>query len=209
VKSDAFNAEGETAHAPACGVVLSPPARSIVLVGLMGAGKSNIGRRLATRLHLPFVDADTEIETAAGETIEEIFQRYGEAYFRSGERRVIARLLDGPRHVLATGGGAFMDAQTREHIRRRGISIWLRAELDLLLARVARRDNRPLLKDGDRRAILAALMEKRHPIYAEADIVVDSIDGPPELTLARVMTALKSHLAEARDGAGLGEAATG
>jgi shikimate kinase len=209
VKSDAFNAEGETAHAPACAVVLSPPARSIVLVGLMGAGKSNIGRRLATRLHLPFVDADTEIETAAGETIEEIFQRYGEAYFRSGERRVIARLLDGPRHVLATGGGAFMDAQTREHIRRRGISIWLRAELDLLLARVARRDNRPLLKDGDRRAILAALMEKRHPIYAEADIVVDSIDGPPELTLARVMTALKSHLAEARDGAGLGEAATG
>jgi shikimate kinase len=213
VKSDAFNAEGETAHAPACGAALSLPARSIVLVGLMGAGKSNIGRRLAARLHLPFVDADTEIEMAAGETIEEIFQRYGEPYFRSGERRVIARLLDGPRHVLATGGGAFMDAQTRELIRRRGISIWLRADLDLLLARVARRDNRPLLKDGDRRAILAALMEKRHPIYAEADIIVDSIDGPPELTLAHVMAALKSYLAAVpagtSDGNGAGEAATG
>jgi shikimate kinase len=209
VKSDAFNAEGEKAHAPACGAALSLPARSIVLVGLMGAGKSNIGRRLAARLHLPFVDADTEIETAAGETIEEIFQRYGEPYFRSGERRVIARLLDGPRHVLATGGGAFMDAQTRAHISRRGISIWLRAELDLLLARVARRDNRPLLKDGDRRAILAALMEKRHPIYAEADIIVNSIDGPPELTLAHVMAALKAYLARETDGPGVGEAATG
>jgi shikimate kinase len=209
VKIDAFNAEGDKAHAPPCGEASSLAARSIVLVGLMGAGKSNIGRRLATRLHLPFVDADTEIETAAGETIEEIFQRYGEAYFRSGERRVIARLLDGPRHVLATGGGAFMDAQTREHIRRRGISIWLRADLDLLLARVARRDNRPLLKDTDRRAVLAALMEKRYPIYAEADITVDSIDGPPELTLTRVVSALKAYLARETDGPGIGEAAAG
>lgn len=173
---------------------LTPP-RSIVLVGLMGAGKSNIGRRLANRLHLPFTDADAEIEAAAGESIEEIFQRYGEPYFRTGERRVIARLLDGPVHVLATGGGAFMDAQTRERIRARGISIWLRADLDLLLARVARRDNRPLLKDGDRRAILAKLIEQRHPIYAEADIVVDSLDGPPELTLNRVLAALKEFLA--------------
>jgi shikimate kinase len=209
VKSDAFNAEEDKAHAPACGEAVSPAARSIVLVGLMGAGKSNIGRRLAARLHLPFIDADTEIETAAGETIEEIFQRYGEPYFRSGERRVIARLLDGPRHVLATGGGAFMDARTRAHIGRRGISIWLRADLDLLLARVARRDNRPLLKDGDRRAILAALMEKRHPIYAEADIIIDSIDGPPELTLAHVMAALKTYLAGETDGRGAGAAATG
>jgi shikimate kinase len=214
VKIDAFNAEGEKA-APT-GAALSLPARSIVLVGLMGAGKSNIGRRLAARLHLPFVDADTEIETAAGETIEEIFARYGEPYFRSGERRVIARLLNGPRHVLATGGGAFMDAQTREHVRRRGISVWLRADLDLLLARVARRDNRPLLKDGDRRAILARLMEQRHPIYAEADIVVDSIDGPPELTLAHVLDALNRHLAESPPGSagpdaasGAGRAATG
>jgi shikimate kinase len=167
------------------------PSRSIVLVGLMGAGKTNIGRRLANRLHLPFIDADSEIEAAADATIEEIFQRHGEAYFRDGERRVIARLLDGPVHVLATGGGAFINAQTRARIRQRAISIWLRADIELLLARVARRDNRPLLKDGDRRAILAALIEKRYPIYAEADIIVDSIDGPPELTLSQVLRELK------------------
>jgi shikimate kinase len=177
------------------GPTLPKPSRSIVLIGLMGAGKSNIGRRLAARLRLPFIDADTEIEAAAGESIEEIFQRYGEPYFRAGERRVIARLLDGPPHVLATGGGAFMDAQTRARIRQRGISIWLRADLDLLLARVGRRENRPLLKNGDRRAILAGLIEQRHPIYAEADLIVDSIDGPPELTLAQVIAALKSFLA--------------
>src|SRR5258708_37229522 len=163
------------------------PSRTIVLVGLMGAGKTNIGRRLASRLHLPFIDADSEIEAAAGAPIEEIFERHGEAYSRDGERRVIARLLEGPVHVMAAGGGAFMDAQTRARIRQRAISIWLRADIELLLARVARRDNRPLLKDGDRRAILAALIEKRHPIYAEADIVVDSIDGPPELTLGQVI----------------------
>ena len=173
----------------------STPSRTVVLVGLMGAGKSNIGQRLAARLHLPFVDADTEIEAAAGETIEEIFQHHGEAYFRDGERRVIARLLDGPPHVLATGGGAFMDAQTRARIRARGISIWLRADLELLLTRVARRNNRPLLKDGDRRAVLAALIEQRYPIYAEADITVDSISGPPELTLGRVLAELARFLA--------------
>jgi shikimate kinase len=172
------------------------PSRTIVLVGLMGVGKTNIGRRLATRLQLAFVDADAEIEAAAGESIEEIFRRHGEAFFRAGERRVIARLLDGPVHVLATGGGAFMDPQTRARIRERGISIWLRAELDLLVARVARRDNRPLLKTGDKRAVLADLMERRHPIYAEADIVVDSVDGPPEQTLGRVIAELKRFLAE-------------
>ncbi len=174
------------------------PPRTIVLVGLMGAGKTNIGRRLAARLGLPFIDADAEIEAAAGETIEEIFKRHGEAAFRDGERRVIARLLDGPVHVLATGGGAFMDAQTRERIRERGISVWLRAEIDTLLARVARRDNRPLLKAGDPRAVLTALMEKRHPVYAEADLIVDSIEGPPELTLNRVIEALKAHIASER-----------
>ena len=178
------------------GRALLVPPRTIVLVGLMGVGKTNIGRRLAGRLQLAFVDADAEIEAAAGESIEDIFRRHGEAFFRAGERRVIARLLDGPVHVLATGGGAYMDPQTRARIRQRGISIWLRAELDLLVARVARRDNRPLLQTGDKRAVLADLMERRHPIYAEADIAVDSVDGPPEQTLGRVITELKRYLAE-------------
>src|SRR5690348_4724809 len=174
---------------------LPTPPKTVVLVGLMGAGKTNIGRRLAARLHLPFIDADAEIEAAAGETIEEIFRRHGEAVFRDGERRVIARLIEGPVHVLATGGGAFMDPNTRENIRQRGISVWLRAELDVLLGRVARRSNRPLLKQGDPRAVLQGLMEKRHPVYAEADIVIDSIDGPPELTLVQVLKALDAYLA--------------
>jgi len=175
----------------------APPFRvpkTIVLVGLMGAGKSSIGRRLAQTLALPFTDADSEIETAAGLSIEEIFARDGEAAFRSGERRVIARLLDNPTQVLATGGGAFMDPETRTLIRERAISIWLRAELDVLMARVARRNNRPLLKAGDPRAILAGLIEARYPVYAEADITVESIDGPPEATLAKVITALGEFL---------------
>jgi shikimate kinase len=170
------------------------PPKTIVLVGLMGAGKTNIGKRLAARLQLPFVDADQEIESAAGETVEEIFERRGEAAFRDGERRVIARLLERPVHVLATGGGAFMDPQTRAAIRAAAISVWLRAELDLLLGRVGRRGNRPLLKRGDPRAILAELMAQRHPVYAEADIVVDSIDGPPEATLGRVVEAIAEYL---------------
>src|SRR5579859_5380824 len=150
-------------------------ARTLVLVGLMGAGKTSIGKRIAQRLDVPFTDADGEIEAAANMTVAEIFARDGEAAFRAGERRVISRLLDGPVHVLATGGGAFMDPRTRARIRERGISIWLRAELELLLARVARRDNRPLLKAGDPRTVLASLMEKRYPVYAEADLIVDSI----------------------------------
>ena len=169
--------------------------RTVVLVGLMGAGKTNIGRRLAARLKLPFADADVEIEAAAGETIEEIFQRHGEAAFREGERRVIRRLLDGPVQVLATGGGAYMDAETRARIRERGISVWLRADLDLLVQRVSRRTDRPLLKHGDPRQILAGLMAKRHPVYAEADLTVDSVDGPPETTLQTVLAALRDHLA--------------
>lgn len=168
--------------------------KTIVLVGLMGAGKSSIGRRLAQVLALPFTDADTEIEAAAGVSVEEIFARDGEAAFRSGERRVIARLLDNPVQVLATGGGAFMDPETRALIRARAISIWLKADLDVLLARVSRRNNRPLLKEGEPRAILARLIDERYPIYAEADITVDSIDGPPEATLAKVMSALGQFL---------------
>jgi shikimate kinase len=166
------------------------PSRSIVLVGLMGAGKSNIGRRLAARLGLPFFDSDPEIEAAAGETIEEIFANRGERVFREGERRVIARLLAQPVHVLATGGGAFMDPETRALIARRAISLWLRADLDVLLARVSRRSNRPLLKQGDPRVILAELIERRYPVYAEADVVVDSGAGSPEATVTRAIAAL-------------------
>ena len=167
----------------------------------MGVGKSSIGRRLAQRLALPFIDADSEIEAAAGATIEDIFQRHGEAAFRDGERRVIARLLESPPHVLATGGGAFMDASTRALIRARAVSIWLRADIELMLARVGRRGNRPLLKSGEPRAVLEQLMAQRYPIYAEADLTVDSVDGPPEATLERVLAALAAHAAGERQAA--------
>lgn len=166
------------------------PRRTVVLVGLMGAGKSNIGRRLAARLSLPFFDSDDEIEAAAGETIEEIFANRGERVFRDGERRVIARLLAGPVHVLATGGGAFMDPTTRRVIGRSGVSLWLRADLDVLASRVSRRSNRPLLKTGDTRTILAELIAQRYPIYAEANVIIDSGDGSPELTANRAIAAL-------------------
>jgi shikimate kinase len=156
----------------------------------MGAGKSKVGRRLALRLGLPFFDSDREIETAAGETIEEIFANRGERVFREGERRVIARLLAQPVHVLATGGGAFMDPATRELVARRGVSLWLRADLDVLVSRVLRRSNRPLLKQGDPRVILAELIERRYPLYAEADVVVDSGEGSPEATVTRAIAAL-------------------
>jgi shikimate kinase len=166
------------------------PSRAIVLVGLMGAGKSKIGRRLAARLGLPFFDSDPEIEAAAGETVEEIFANRGERVFREGERRVIARLLAQPVHVLATGGGAFMDPATRALIARRGVSLWLRADLDILVSRVSRRSNRPLLNEGNPRAILAELIERRYPVYREADLVVDSGDGSPETTVTRAIAAL-------------------
>jgi shikimate kinase len=169
--------------------------KTIVLIGLMGAGKTSIGKRLAARLGLPFVDADHEIERAAGCTIQEIFDRFGEAGFRDGERRVIARLLEQPVQVLSTGGGAFMDAETRAMIRERGLSVWLRADLDLLVHRTARRDHRPLLRQGDPREVLGRLMEIRYPVYAEADLTVDSDDSPPEQTTERVLAALRSHLA--------------
>lgn len=156
----------------------------------MGAGKTKIGRRLAARLNLPFFDSDNEIEAAAGETIEEIFGNRGEAVFRDGERRVIARLLHQPTHVLATGGGAFMDPATRDAIARRGVSVWLRADLDVLLARVSRRSNRPLLQHSDPRAVLAELITRRHPVYAEADLAIDSGEGPAEQTTTRVIAAL-------------------
>ena len=171
------------------------PQQTIVLVGLMGAGKSCIGKRMAHRLGLPFIDADQAIEQAAGCSISEIFERHGEGNFRDGERRVIARLLEGPPHVLATGGGAFMDPRTRALIREKAISVWLRADLDLLMRRVARRNDRPLLQVPEPRQKLAELMAERYPVYAEADVTVDSTDGPPEATLERVVQSLDAFFA--------------
>lgn len=165
--------------------------RTLVFVGLMGAGKTCIGRKVAARLGLPFVDADREIELAAGCSIPEIFARHGEAVFRDGERRVIALLLEGSPRVLSTGGGAFMDAQTRARIRERGVSIWLRAELSVLAGRVTRRGDRPLLKDGNPAETLARLIELRYPVYAEADLCIDTRDEPPEYTVERVLAALR------------------
>ena len=164
--------------------------RAIVLVGLMGAGKSTVGRRLASALNLPFHDADHEIEQAAGCSISDFFERYGEPAFREGERRVIARLLAGPRHVLATGGGAFMDPTTREIIKRMGISVWLRAELDLLMARVSKRSTRPLLKTADPRGTMQRLMSERYPVYAQADITIDSSGGPHDTVVQQIMIEL-------------------
>ena len=169
--------------------------RTIAFVGLMGAGKSCIGRLLAGALGLPFVDADKEIEAAAGCSVEDIFAAHGEAAFRDGERRVIARLLTQPTMVLATGGGAFMDPETRRLIHERATSVWLRADADLLVRRTARRNNRPLLKRGEPREVLSRLIDERYPVYAEADVVVDSVDGPPEMTLARVMHGLRRFYA--------------
>ncbi|MGE0744844.1 MAG: shikimate kinase [Rhodospirillales bacterium] len=172
-----------------------PILRPVVLVGLMGAGKTCIGARLAERLGLEFADADTEIEAAAGCSIEDIFVIYGEPAFRDVERRVIARLLSGPVKVIATGGGAFMDQETRAAVKAHATSIWLRADLDLLLNRVGRRNNRPLLKKGDPREVLKRLMAERYPAYAEADLVVDGTREPPDATVDRVIEALRDHAA--------------
>ena len=168
-------------------------ARSIVLVGLMGSGKSSVGKRLAQRLGLPFTDADNEIEAAAGCSIEEIFARHGEAAFRDGERRVITRLLEGPRQVLATGGGAFMDAVTRAKIRERGTSVWLKADLDVLVKRCGRRSSRPLLQQGEPRQVLERLMQQRYPVYAEADLTIDSGEQPHELVVEAIVGRLAEH----------------
>lgn len=168
--------------------------RTVVLVGLMGAGKSCVGRRLAARLGMSFLDSDVEFEAASGGTISDYFARFGEAAFREGERKVIARLLDGDPVVLATGGGAFVDPTTRARIKETGTSVWIRADLDLLLKRTVGRDHRPLLKQGDPREILGRLMEARYPIYAEADIIVESTDEVPEATVIRVMQGLHSYL---------------
>ena len=149
---------------------------SIVLVGLMGAGKSSIGRRLAEKLDVPFVDADHEIEVAADKTIPEIFKDHGEAYFREGERRVISRLIENGAQVLSTGGGAFINEETRQGIQAHGISVWLKADLPLLMKRVMKRADRPLLQTGDPEAVMQKLMDQRYPIYATADVTVESRD---------------------------------
>ena len=168
--------------------------KTLVLVGMMGAGKTSVGRRLASTLGVPFRDADVEIEAAAGCTINEIFERFGEPAFRSGERKVIARLLSDPPHVLAAGGGAFVDAETRERIKERAVSIWLRAPLELLIQRVLRKDTRPLLRNTDSRATLERLLRDREPIYAEADIVVESDEGPHDVVVKRIVAALDDRV---------------
>lgn len=168
--------------------------KTIALVGLMGVGKSSIGRRLATALELPFCDADEEIEKAAGRSIAEIFADRGETEFRDGERRVIARLLDDPPHVLATGGGAFQSPETRALIKQKAVSIWLKGDLDVLARRVARKDHRPLLHGKNPREVLEAQAAQRYPAYAEADIVVEIGDSPHQVGMHAVMKALSDHL---------------
>lgn len=170
------------------------PTKPLVLVGMMGAGKTAIGRRLAERLDCPFLDADDEIETAAGCSISDIFALHGEAAFRDGERRVIKRLLDCSPTVLATGGGAFMDTDIRQAVRDKGISIWLRADIETLWQRVRRRDHRPLLETENPRETLERLIQDRNPTYAEADITVDSDVGPLCQTVDRVMDAIEEFL---------------
>jgi shikimate kinase len=170
-------------------------ARTITLVGLMGVGKSSVGRRLANALDLPFRDADTEVETAAGRSIPDIFNEMGEAAFREGERRVIARLLEDPPHVLATGGGAFMNPETQALIKARSISVWLKADLDVLARRVARKDNRPLLAGKDPLAVLEDQAALRYPAYGLADITVETGDAAHHVTVDQVMQALGAHLA--------------
>ncbi|MCU0838672.1 MAG: shikimate kinase [Rhodospirillales bacterium] len=164
--------------------------RPVVLVGLMGAGKTCVGKRLARRLGLRFTDADDEIVQAAGRSIEEIFETMGEAVFRSGERRIIARLLDEGPCVLATGGGAFIDAETRARIKTSAVSVWLKADLDVLVRRTRGRPGRPLLKTADPRSTLADLMSARYPIYSEADIVVETSDESVDTTVERIVLAL-------------------
>src|SRR5882724_298894 len=164
--------------------------RTVALVGMMGAGKSSVGRRLASRLDVVFHDADVEIESAAGCTVSQIFERYGEPAFRDGERKVIARLLSEPPHVLATGGGAFIDPRTREELKRQAVTIWLKAPVELLLARTQRRDTRPLLRDGDPRATLERLLSERAPTYALAEFTIDSEEGPHTTVVERIVTML-------------------
>jgi shikimate kinase len=175
---------------------LAPPKKTIALVGLSGVGKSSVGRRLAAALGLPFRDADAEVEAAAGRPISEIFQNYGEEAFRDGERRVIARLLCEPPHVLATGGGAFMSPQTRQLIKERAISVWLKADVEVLARRVGRKENRPLLAGKDPLEALMAQARDRYPTYAEADIAVETGDTPHQTAVDAIIRALAARAAQ-------------
>jgi shikimate kinase len=171
--------------------------RSIVLIGLMGAGKTTIGRRLAARLDLPFIDSDQAIEEAAGQSVSDIFATHGEAHFRTGERKVISRLLKNGPQVLATGGGAYMNRQTRAEIQKSGITLWLKADLEILMERVQRRSHRPLLQESDPEAIMKKLINKRYPVYEQADFTVISTQEPHD---AIVMAAIReiAHMDRAK-----------
>jgi shikimate kinase len=177
--------------------------KTLVLVGMMGAGKTSVGRRLAGTLGVPFRDADAEIELAAGCTINEIFERFGEPAFRAGERKVIARLLTEPPHVLATGGGALMDADTRARIHETAISVWLKAPIELLLERVTRKDTRPLLRNTDNRTALERLLREREPLYAQADLTIESDEGPQDAVVKRILAALDARRGTELAGANL------
>jgi shikimate kinase len=176
-----------------------PIDRSIVLVGLMGVGKSTIGRRLAQRLGLGFVDSDDAIELAAGASVSELFERYGEDSFRDGERRLVARLLEGPAQVIATGGGAYMDATTRRLLNERALTVWLDAPVDVLVKRTARRNTRPLLANGSPAETLTRLAVERTPIYAEAHIHATSADGAHSEVVEAIVRAVQQHLADRDD----------
>jgi len=182
--------QSQESHKLAAQVAHGLGARTLVMVGLMGCGKSSVGRRVASRLQVPFVDADDEIEKRAGQTIEDIFAEHGEDFFRDREKLVIASLLDQGPLVLATGGGAFVTPETRDVIKKTSISVWLKAELPVLMRRVSRRSNRPLLKTKDPEAVMRDLIEKRYPIYAEADVTVESRDVPHDQIVTDILTAL-------------------
>ncbi len=167
------------------------PARTVALVGLMGAGKSTVGRRLASAMGRSFCDSDTEIEKAAGLSIADIFSLHGEAEFRRGEKRVLERLLKNPPHILATGGGAYLDEDTRKLMRSKAVTVWLNADLETLWRRVTKRDHRPLLKRPDAREVLSRLLDERTAIYSKADLVIASDDGPHSTTVELILTALK------------------
>ena len=191
---------GTSRHPQEAEITAALGTRSIVLVGMMGAGKSTIGRRLAARLRLPFLDADTEIEAAAGMSIPDIFETHGEPYFRDGEARVIARLLDSGPAVIATGGGAFMREETRSRIRDKAVSIWLKADADVIMKRVKRRADRPLLQTADPAATVSRLLEAREPVYQSADLTIWSRDVPHDQIVDECIEALHARLCGRADG---------